>query len=365
MTDPVFALFAGLAVVVALTLLLWPDRGLLWRLVRMHRATERVQIEDALKHLFDCEYLGHPSTLASTAGALRVSGGRAAELLERMQQQELVVAAESGFRLTPTGRSDALRVVRIHRLWERYLSEETGLAPQHWHERAEELEHRTSRAQAEALSQQMGHPLYDPHGDPIPTPSGDIAPRRGQPLNSLPVGQLAEIVHVEDEPPTIFAQLVAEGLQPGMRVRVFEATPERIRFEADAEEYVLAPVIAANLSVVELTDDDDMTGPFERLSQLQVGEQADVVGFLPLCRGPERRRLMDLGLIPGTTVAAEIQSPAGDPTGYRIRGAIIALRKVQADQIQIEHRRRSGSPADDSSADPVDESSAQHQESAA
>ena len=352
------ALLLGLGSLLAATLLLWPDRGLLWRLIRMHRATERVQIEDALKHLFDCEYQGHPTTMASTAGALRVSVGRAAELLERMQLKELVVGTESGFRLTPTGRSDALRVVRIHRLWERYLSEETGLAPQQWHERAEDLEHRTSRAQADELSQKMGNPMYDPHGDPIPTPSGDIAPQRGKPLNSLTIGKLAEIVHVEDEPPTIFAQLVAEGLQPGMRVRVFEATPERIRFAADAEEYVLAPVIAANLSVVELGEDDAMQGPYERLSQLEVGEQADVVGFLPMCRGPERRRLMDLGLIPGTTVAAEIRSPAGDPTGYRIRGAVIALRSVQADQIQIEHRRELVSNESNGSKTPAQESAA-------
>ena len=46
--------------------------------------------------------------------------------------------------------------------------------------------------------------------------------------------------------------------------------------------------------------------------------------------------MLDLGLIPGTEVKAEIRSPAGDPTGYRIRGAVIALRREQADQVQVE-----------------------------
>jgi len=50
----------------------------------------------------------------------------------------------------------------------------------------------------------------------------------------------------------------------------------------------------------------------------------------------QRRRLMDLGLIPGTIVAAEMDSPMGDPTAYRIRGALIALRKDQAGLIVIE-----------------------------
>jgi Fe2+ transport system protein FeoA len=50
----------------------------------------------------------------------------------------------------------------------------------------------------------------------------------------------------------------------------------------------------------------------------------------------QRRRLMDLGVIPGTIVAAEMASPMGDPTAYRIRGALIALRKDQAGLIVIE-----------------------------
>ncbi|MGB5999263.1 MAG: FeoA family protein, partial [Thermoanaerobaculia bacterium] len=79
-----------------------------------------------------------------------------------------------------------------------------------------------------------------------------------------------------------------------------------------------------------------MEGPFERLSGLDLGQQGTVVAISPVLRGPERRRMLDLGLIPGTVVTAEIRSPGGDPTGYRIRGAVIALRQEQADQIQIE-----------------------------
>jgi Fe2+ transport system protein FeoA len=44
---------------------------------------------------------------------------------------------------------------------------------------------------------------------------------------------------------------------------------------------------------------------------------------------------MDLGILPGTPVAAEIRSPSGDPTAYRIRGALIALRRDQADLIHV------------------------------
>jgi DtxR family Mn-dependent transcriptional regulator len=337
MTQPALALLVAVALTAFAVLLFWPVRGWLWRGLRAVRATERVLIEDALKHLFDFEYHGREANLQSLSGALAVSGNRAAELLARLQARELVGVVDGGsYRLTPEGRRYALRIVRIHRLWERYLSDETGLAPAAWHLEAEKLEHTTTPEEAEALSASMGHPRFDPHGDPIPTSWGEIAPPQGSPLTELALGELAEIVHVEDEPQAIYAQLVAEGLHPGMRVRVNESTPRRIRFEADAEEHVLAPVLAANLSVIRLPRDEEMVGPFERLSGLEIGERARVVALAPALRGAERRRMLDLGLIPGTEVSPELRSPGGDPTGYSIRGAVIALRREQADNIQIE-----------------------------
>lgn len=300
------------------------------------QASERILAEDALKHLFDCDYTGRIANLQSVSGALAISGNRAAEILQDLESHELIEPTEGGYTLTGEGRSYALRIVRIHRLWERYLSDETGFEPAIWHQKAEQHEHTTTEEEAAAMASSLGHPRFDPHGDPIPTAGGEILPPQGQPLTELPTDQLGEIVHVEDEPEAIYAQLVAEGLHPGMRVRVLEATPERIRFLADAGEHILAPVLAANLSVRALPQDEEMAGPFEWLSGLELGQSARVVSISPFLRPQERRRLLDLGLLPGTEVQAEIRSPAGDPTGYRIRGAVIALRKEQADQVQVE-----------------------------
>jgi DtxR family Mn-dependent transcriptional regulator len=336
MIDPRLALLIVCVLLVGTVALFWPDSGLIWKLRRAFRASERVLAEDALKHLFDCEYKGRLGNLQSISGVLSVSGNRAAEVLQQLEAHELIQRVEGGYRLTADGRSYALRVVRIHRLWERHLSDETGFDPAVWHQKAELHEHTTSQEEADAMATRMGHPRYDPHGDPIPTSGGDILPPQGRPLNELPPDTLGEIVHMEDEPEAVFAQLVAEGLHPGMRVRLLEISPERIRFEAESEEHILAPVLAANLSVVALTQDEEMTGPFEKLSGLEPGESAKVVSISQFLRPQERRRMLDLGLLPGTEVKAEIRSPAGDPTGYRIRGAVIALRREQADQIQVE-----------------------------
>lgn len=53
-------------------------------------------------------------------------------------------------------------------------------------------------------------------------------------------------------------------------------------------------------------------------------------------RGAERRRLMDLGVLPGVEVTVEGTSPMGDPKAYRILGALIALRQGQARGIHVE-----------------------------
>jgi len=337
MVDPVLALLLFVAAGALIAILFRPVHGLFWRLLRMVRAGERMRIEDALKHLYDCEYRHSAGTLHSLAGALGLSGNRTAELVSRLEEQELVARAGDEYRLTPEGRRYALRIIRVHRLWERHLSDETGLGPAEWHAEADLREHEISQEEADALAARMGEPRYDPHGDPIPTADGDVPLPWGKPLTELAVGEVAEIVHVEDEPDAIYAQLLAAGLHPGMRVRMLEVSPRRLRFEADAEEHVLAPVLAANLTVIPLAGEPQPEGPVVRLSSLDPGDQATVTGLAAVCRGLERRRMLDLGLIPGTLVKAELRSPGGDPTAYRIRGAVIALRREQADMIHIDH----------------------------
>lgn len=70
------------------------------------------------------------------------------------------------------------------------------------------------------------------------------------------------------------------------------------------------------------------------LDELGMGRSATVVRLTT--RGANRSRLMDLGILPGTNIAVEMKSPLGDPTAYRVRGAVIALRRVQAQKIQIQ-----------------------------
>jgi DtxR family Mn-dependent transcriptional regulator len=335
MLDPLKALLGAILLLAVTLLLFWPRFGLFGQWRRAKRTTQRVRLEDALKHLYHQEYKGGIATLESLSGALEINRDQAAKLLARLEMLEMINSQGNGFKLAPEGRSYALRVIRVHRLWERYFADETGLAETQWHEEAELREHETTPEEAEALAQQIGNPAHDPHGDPIPTSNGELPPHKGKPLNDLPVGELARVSHIEDEPEALYAQLVAQGMYPGMQILVTEKSAERIKLIAHGEEIKLAPVTATNVTVLPLPKDSKLEGPYEALSTLKTGESGVVLGISKACRGMQRRRLMDLGLVPGTIVSAELRSASGNPTAYNIRGAMIALRKDQANMVHI------------------------------
>jgi DtxR family Mn-dependent transcriptional regulator len=293
-------------------------------------------IEDALKHIHNYEISGDRPTIESIAGALQIPANEATELVGKIETSKLATRDGTVLRLTSSGRRSALHILRAHRLWERYLADATGFSEDEWHSRADEFEHMLSASDADALSAQLGHPTYDPHGDPIPSSSGELILSEWMPLTSVDLGTTFRIAHIEDEPATIYAQLVAEDLHPGMIVRVTESSPERVRFWANSDEHLLAPIVAANISVVPLPEVPEVERiPKELLTDLEPGGKGEVVGMSPACRGLERRRLMDLGILPGTIIQKEFTNPNGDPSAYRIRGALIALREEQSNLIQI------------------------------
>jgi len=76
-----------------------------------------------------------------------------------------------------------------------------------------------------------------------------------------------------------------------------------------------------------------MHQPSLTLADLQPGQTGTVTELQSA--GLQRRRLMDLGVVPGTRVRVELRSPLGDPVAYRVRGALVVLRQEQARQILV------------------------------
>ncbi|MCX8106214.1 MAG: ferrous iron transport protein A, partial [Ignavibacterium album] len=110
---------------------------------------------------------------------------------------------------------------------------------------------------------------------------------------------------------------------------------KRVKFEANGEECILSPLIAKSITVGPIKLEKPVEGKLKTLSSLKVGEKGIVLGIAKSLRGQQRRRLMDLGIVPGTEIEAELESVTGDPVAYRVRGTTIALRKNQSDKIYL------------------------------
>jgi len=294
---------------------------------------QRQRVEDALKHLFEEQYRERRASLSSLGGALRLPAADVVALIGRMQTEGLVKAHGQTFSLTPEGERLALQIVRAHRLLERYFADEARLPLREVHAAAERKEHSLSATEVDQLSAALGHPTRDPHGDPIPTREGAVAPAAGTPATSWPVNASGQILHLEDEPEISFAQIVAEGLRVGQTVRIIESTPDRVVMTDGDREFRLAPAVAANVFIGP--GPTNWPARVMRLSDLTDNETAEVVGLDEACQGFSRRRLMDLGFTDGATIRPFLKTFAGDPRAYQVRGTLIALRNDQASQVLV------------------------------
>jgi len=335
MNEALFLLLIGFLFILFLAVLFYPEKGLLAIFKRNRYANQKVLLEDALKFIYNCEYNNVSCTLNSIAGNLNISADAAAEIVSKLQNMGLINASRDYLTLTSEGKSYALRIIRVHRLYEKFLADETSMNEKEWHKAAEEIEHKLSEDDVNRLAAQIGNPVLDPHGDPIPTSKGEIPDKVGKHLNEMFPGEIATIIHIEDEPHTIYSQIIAEGLYPGMQIRMIESNEKRLKFEANGEECILSPLIAKNITVGPIKLEKPVEGKLRTLSSLKVGEKGIVLGIAKSLRGQQRRRLMDLGIVPGTEIEAELESITGDPVAYRVKGTTIALRKNQSDKIYL------------------------------
>lgn len=323
-----------------------PTYGVLARVRRRRLTRARERRENALKHLLRQASEGHAASLASLQGALRIDDRTLLMLTAQLEREGLIRTAGAELRLTPEGERLAVHVLRAHRLWELHLADEIGMPLNRVHAEAERAEHRLSSADLDRLSASMGHPEVDPHGDPIPRGDGEVPESRGMPLERWPLDRPGRIVHLEDEPPLVYAELTAQGLHLGQVVRVIERAPDRIVLADDSRQYRLAPALASNVYVAAVAAAGAGAGPgLARLSELPEGGRAEVVAIDPACRGVVRRRLLDLGFTPGTEIRAELSTFVGDPRAYRVRGTTIALRRDQAERVLVRPPQGAYAPA--------------------
>ncbi|WP_127573034.1 metal-dependent transcriptional regulator [Georgenia faecalis] len=162
-------------------------------------------------------------TVSALATRMAVSASTASETVRRLAEEGLVHHERyGGITLTEEGRHAALAMVRRHRLLETWLVEQLGYAWDEVHDEAEVLEHAVSDLLVERLDALLGHPLRDPHGDPIPRADGTVEAPAGVPLHDVAEGEGGPVVRLSDAEPQVLRLLADAGLVLDVPVRVVE-----------------------------------------------------------------------------------------------------------------------------------------------
>jgi DtxR family Mn-dependent transcriptional regulator len=336
--QPLIALGVFFGLCLLALLLFWPYRGVLWKLKRYFQLTQRVLIEDFLKHAFEHEVSRTPASIEEIRKHMEISARNTKKIVAKIEENGLGKPENGELHLTEEGREYAMRIIRAHRLWEHYLSELTGISEHDWHDLAEHKEHNLSEEEANQLAQALGNPLYDPHGDPIPTADGEFIAKDSIDLPDLETQQTAVIAHIEDEPKDVYKTIADKGLASGMKIQVQDKKDGNIQFWGGGSDHTLTTEEAQMISVTPFEPaepEEDIASLYRTLDKVAPGETATVIRLSPSCRGLERRRLMDFGIVPGTEITNELQAIGKDPIAYRVRGSLVALRRQQASQIFV------------------------------
>ena len=195
---------------------------------------------------------GSSAIASRVAEMLGVSRASAGEMLKRLEVDGLVERGEQKEAiLTPSGIERAQRVVRKHRLIERFLTDFMGYTAAESHVHADELGDTFSDDMVERIDERLGHPDRCPHGWPV-DPGVEQAENRGLvALANVPVGSAAEIVRLAEHDGDLLHWFYDEGLVPGTTVEVREAHPAagELKVKINGGERAIAEKAAQGLYV--------------------------------------------------------------------------------------------------------------------
>jgi Mn-dependent DtxR family transcriptional regulator len=168
-----------------------------------------------------------PALAARVADMLGVSRASAGEMLKRLEAEGLIERGErKEVILTPAGREASERVIRRHRLIERFLTDFLGYTAGEAHEQADELADTFSDDMIERMTERLGSPDRCPHGWPVDPAVEQAENRELTALADLEPGTRATIVRLAEHDGPLLHWFYDEGLVPGTEVEVRSAQPE-------------------------------------------------------------------------------------------------------------------------------------------
>ncbi len=185
-------------------------------------------VEDYLKIIYELQQVSGKVNTTALAERLNVAPASVTGMVKKLaEDRPRLVNSErrNGVSLTPAGQKIALEVIRHHRLLELYLHQALGYSWDEVDAEAEKLEHVISEGFEDRIAALLGQPELDPHGAPIPTKEGTVAPLAGARLSQMDVGQQGRVARVCDDDPALLRYLAELGLKPDAAIAVVGRSP--------------------------------------------------------------------------------------------------------------------------------------------
>ncbi len=191
---------------------------------------------------------------ARIAERLEVSRPAVSEMIRRLEHEGLVTI-DGRITLTRDGQALAERVVRRHRLAERFLTDVLGLSWAEAHGEAGKWEHVISEKVEAAMVRLLGDPTTCPHGNPIPG-SAYAVPDDIQPLAELGTGQGFTVRRIPEElefTPGLLDFLESSSLQPGHQGTITAVSPDgTVTVEVDGRHVGIGEFASTRILVTEV-----------------------------------------------------------------------------------------------------------------
>jgi len=184
-------------------------------------------VEDYLKAIYSLRQTGESVRTAALAARLNVKPPTVTAMLKTLADLNLIrYEPYRGVELTDAGEQIALEVVRHHRLIELYLVEALGFSWDEVHEEAEVLEHFISEKLEARITDYLGNPTHDPHGDPIPNLDGTLPDTTTTTLADFsPAVREIRVVRVRDQNADRLCYLAEIGLVPKTTIKIVAVEP--------------------------------------------------------------------------------------------------------------------------------------------
>ena len=180
--------------------------------------------ENYLKTIYTLQ-LENPGGVNTNAVAehLETKAASATDMIKKLDEKGLVIYRPyRGVLLNAQGEKLALQIVRKHRLWETFLAEKLEFGWEEIHDVAEQLEHIRSEKLVKELDRFLGHPEYDPHGDPIPNAAGYLPEVAKRKLSQLKVGERGVCTGANDISSSFLKFLAKQQISLGAEIEVVE-----------------------------------------------------------------------------------------------------------------------------------------------